>query len=138
MFHQQSFRKVISLTLIFALYILMLPAVTSGPQVTAQSPDRVVVPDAVPVIAPGSAYKLKTLLSDVPGLAPILDPLLVNPWGISLTGIQPVLDRQQRNQYYAADPRRRGGQPCHAQRKSANNYNSGWVADRHRRERSRN
>src|ERR1044072_6522588 len=46
-------------------------------------------PDAVPNIAPGSAYRLTTLLSDNPGLAPVLDPLLVNPWGLTVRGTSP-------------------------------------------------
>src|SRR5205085_11807881 len=29
------------------------------------------------------------LLSDIPGLAPVLDPLLVNPWGISMSSSSP-------------------------------------------------
>jgi uncharacterized protein (TIGR03118 family) len=92
MFHQQSkkqtAKKLISLTLTLALYVLMLPIVSSGParsRVAAQSP----APDAIPVIAPGSAYRQTNLLSDVPGLAPVLDPLLVNPWGITLTASSP-------------------------------------------------
>jgi uncharacterized protein (TIGR03118 family) len=40
----------------------------------------------VPNIAPGSAYRMTTLISDAPGLAPILDPLLVNPWGLTSRG----------------------------------------------------
>src|SRR5436309_1965659 len=43
----------------------------------------------VPVIAPGSAYRQTNLISDIPGLAPVLDPLLVNPWGITATGSSP-------------------------------------------------
>ncbi|MCA1617751.1 MAG: TIGR03118 family protein [Acidobacteria bacterium] len=43
----------------------------------------------IPVIAPGSAYRQTNLISDVPGLAPVLDPLLVNPWGLSLTATSP-------------------------------------------------
>jgi len=43
----------------------------------------------IPIIAPGSAYRQTNLLSDSPGLAPVLDPLLVNPWGISMTGSSP-------------------------------------------------
>ncbi|MCA1629582.1 MAG: TIGR03118 family protein [Acidobacteria bacterium] len=43
----------------------------------------------IPVIAPGSAYRQTNLISDVPGLSPVLDPLLVNPWGISLTASSP-------------------------------------------------
>src|SRR5207253_11035685 len=44
---------------------------------------------AVPPIAPGSAYRQTNLVSDVPGLSPLLDPLLVNPWGISMTASSP-------------------------------------------------
>jgi hypothetical protein len=38
---------------------------------------------------PGSAYRQTNLVSDVPGLAPVLDPLLVNPWGITKTAASP-------------------------------------------------
>ena len=43
----------------------------------------------IPVIAPGSAYRQTNFISDLPGLAPVQDPLLVNPWGISLTASSP-------------------------------------------------
>lgn len=43
----------------------------------------------LPSIAPGSAYRQTNLISDVPGMAPVLDPLLVNPWGISVRGTSP-------------------------------------------------
>src|ERR1043166_1150321 len=43
----------------------------------------------VPSIAPGSAYRQTNLISDVPGLAPVLDPLLVNPWGLTVRGTSP-------------------------------------------------
>ncbi|HEY8187482.1 MAG TPA: TIGR03118 family protein, partial [Pyrinomonadaceae bacterium] len=39
--------------------------------------------------APGSAYRQTNLISDAPGLAPVLDPLLVNPWGITMTASSP-------------------------------------------------
>jgi len=45
--------------------------------------------NTVPVIAPGSAYRQTNLISDLPGVAPVLDPLLVNPWGISMTASSP-------------------------------------------------
>src|SRR5688572_21868350 len=45
--------------------------------------------NTIPVIAPGSSYIQTNLISDSPGLAPVLDPLLVNPWGISKTGSSP-------------------------------------------------
>jgi|GEM_PF-524042 len=46
-------------------------------------------PQDIPVIPPGSAYRQTNLLSDIPGLARVLDPLLVNPWGISMTSSSP-------------------------------------------------
>jgi uncharacterized protein (TIGR03118 family) len=45
--------------------------------------------NAIPVIAPGSAYRQTNFVSDVPGIAFIQDPLLVNPWGISMTATSP-------------------------------------------------
>lgn len=96
MFHLQfrttKARKLISVTLSLALYILMLPIVSSGPaspRVAAQSPSDGITPNAIPVIAPGSAYRQTNHVSDLPGVATIQDPLLVNPWGISLTGSSP-------------------------------------------------
>src|SRR4051812_10508314 len=58
----------------------------SAPRVRAQSPDG---PSAVPNIAPGSAYRQTNLLSDIPGMAPVLDPLLVNPWGMAASASSP-------------------------------------------------
>src|SRR5688572_6960088 len=43
----------------------------------------------IPIIAPGSAYRQTNFVSDVPGLAFVQDPLLVNPWGISMTASSP-------------------------------------------------
>jgi uncharacterized protein (TIGR03118 family) len=43
----------------------------------------------IPNIAPGAAYRQTNLLADVPGLAPVLDPLLVNPWGLTVRGTSP-------------------------------------------------
>jgi uncharacterized protein (TIGR03118 family) len=45
--------------------------------------------NTVPVIAPGSAYRQTNFVSDLPGVAFIQDPLLVNPWGISSTATSP-------------------------------------------------
>ncbi len=92
MFHLQyrksKVRKLISVMLSLALYVVMLPLMSSGPvfRVAAQSG---VIPNAVPVIAPGSAYRQTNLISDQAGLAPVQDPLMVNPWGISLTASSP-------------------------------------------------
>ena len=43
----------------------------------------------VPNIAPGSAYRQTNLISDIPGMAPVLDPLLVNPWGLTFRTTSP-------------------------------------------------
>jgi uncharacterized protein (TIGR03118 family) len=43
----------------------------------------------IPVIPPGSAYRQTNLISDSPGVAFVLDPLLVNPWGVSKTSSSP-------------------------------------------------
>jgi uncharacterized protein (TIGR03118 family) len=48
-----------------------------------------VSPNGVPVIPPGSAYRQTNFISDIPGLAPILDPLLINPWGMTVRGTSP-------------------------------------------------
>lgn len=101
MFHLQSqsrhARKFISVALSFFLYLVMLPVVSSKPAVTraksvrttttAQDPGPA-APDII-VIPPGNAYRQRNFVSDIPGLAPVLDPLLVNPWGISATASSP-------------------------------------------------
>ena len=70
----------LALTLMFAVALLPPPPATR--RVAAQEPQ-------IPVIAPGSAYRQTNLITDVPGLAPVLDPLLVNPWGLSLNASSP-------------------------------------------------
>jgi uncharacterized protein (TIGR03118 family) len=85
---RNSVQLIISLAVTWLLSLSLLPVLPS--QSTALS--QVVndpTQDLVPVIAPGSAYRQTNLISDVPGLAPIQDPLLVNPWGISKTGSSP-------------------------------------------------
>jgi len=101
MFHLHSkrrhARKLISVALSFFLYLVMLPVVSSRPAVslakgvttgrTSQDPSPQ-LPN-IPVIPPRQAYRQTNFVSDSPGLAPVLDPLLVNPWGISMTGSSP-------------------------------------------------
>ncbi len=85
-------RKLISLSLSFFLYLCLLPVIPNSPAraKSARGGDpQDQAPDAIPVIAPGSAYRQTNLVTDTPGLAPVLDPLLVNPWGMSLTGSSP-------------------------------------------------
>ena len=87
-------RKVVSVVLSVSLYVLMVPIVSSTPRVTQaagrSNGDRQepAAPDII-VIPPGSAYRQTNFVTDIPGLAPVLDPLLVNPWGISATGSSP-------------------------------------------------
>src|SRR5258706_12364990 len=85
-------RKLISVALSICLYVLMLPVISTtgrlthaaGPSSSAPQQQQPAAPDII-VIPPGSAYRQTNFISDIPGLAPILDPLLVNPWGISAT-----------------------------------------------------
>ena len=92
-------RRLISVTLSISLYVLMLPMVSSTPRVTqaagttsspqpSSAQQDPPAPDIV-VIPPGSAYRQTNFISDIPGLAPVLDPLLVNPWGITATASSP-------------------------------------------------
>jgi uncharacterized protein (TIGR03118 family) len=81
-------RKLISLTLTLVLVGLGLPSF--APSHARIAPKTTLDQDPlIPVIAPGSAYRVTHLVSDSPGLAPVLDPLLVNPWGISMTASSP-------------------------------------------------
>ncbi len=80
-------RKRVALSLSFFLYLCMLPVIPSPPASARSAAPKDGRPGAKPadhsVIPPGSAYRQTNFISDIPGLAPVLDPLLVNPWGIS-------------------------------------------------------
>jgi uncharacterized protein (TIGR03118 family) len=80
-------RKSVSTALAFLFVFAFLPQPPRSARAAAA--DDGGVSAAVPVIAPGSAYRQTNLISDIPGLAPVLDPLLVNPWGISMTASSP-------------------------------------------------
>ena len=90
-------RKLISVSLSLLLYVLMLPVVSSVPTVAERKvrrasqlrPHQLHQEPNIIVIAPGSAYRQTNFISDYPGPRPVLDPLLVNPWGISVTGSSP-------------------------------------------------
>jgi uncharacterized protein (TIGR03118 family) len=72
-------KQIVGLVLgIFGLILFV--AGFAAPRLTAQQPNG---SSGVPSIPPGSAYRLQTLVSDIPGMAPVLDPLLVNPWGVA-------------------------------------------------------
>jgi uncharacterized protein (TIGR03118 family) len=78
--------KRVSSLLFGFLGLVLLTVAWVAPRLTAQEPTGT---DDVPNIAPGSAYRQTNLLSDIPGLAPVLDPLLVNPWGMTVRGTSP-------------------------------------------------
>ncbi|HEX7957354.1 MAG TPA: TIGR03118 family protein, partial [Pyrinomonadaceae bacterium] len=81
-------RKTVGLVLTLAFSFALLPPPPQRAARAAAAADDPQSP-AIPLIAPGSAYRLTTLVSDIPGLAPVLDPQLVNPWGISVRGTSP-------------------------------------------------
>src|SRR5437870_7934774 len=74
-----------------AIAILAISLVVGSPfkRIIATVGAQQQLPPNVPVIAPGSAYRQTNFISDVPGLAPVLDPLLVNPWGVTATASSP-------------------------------------------------
>src|ERR1051326_6930198 len=81
-------RVLISLALLATLFGVAIFSARSLRTVTAQQPTGA-SQDSVPSIAPGSAYRQTNLISDIPGYAPVLDPLLVNPWGLTVRGTSP-------------------------------------------------
>lgn len=77
----------ISLALVGIMYLCLLPVLPAASTSRASiEPEQ---DPQIPVIAAGSAYRQANLVSDIPGYAAVLDPLLVNPWGISATGTSP-------------------------------------------------
>jgi len=95
MLHMRSRRRpartFVSLSLSFLLYLCMLPLTGAAPALTrAPAKHKADVQQQnIPIVAPGSAYRQTNFVSDVPGLANLQDPLLVNPWGITMTASSP-------------------------------------------------
>ena len=95
--NKRQARSFISIALSICLYALMLPAVSSAPRLARVPPkpetrtqqDQAPQLPNVPPIPAGSAYRQTNFISDIPGLAPVLDPFLVNPWGISASASSP-------------------------------------------------
>jgi uncharacterized protein (TIGR03118 family) len=75
----------------------MLPVIPSGPaHAKGVPPTQNVQPQdqgpqapSIPTPTPGTVYRQTNFVSDIPGLAPIQDPFLVNPWGITTRGTSP-------------------------------------------------
>src|ERR1043166_6754825 len=84
-------RKLISLSTSCLLFLCMVPLVPFSPSSHAspRAPQPMMQDDNIVNIAPGSAYRQTNLISDVPGLGPVLGPLMVNPWGLTVRGTSP-------------------------------------------------
>ena len=87
-------RQIISLSLTLFLCLCVTPTMRSSSAPTRAKVKAVTVKSSpqdqfVPIIPAGSAYRQTNFVSDIPGLAPIQDPLLVNPWGIAFRGTSP-------------------------------------------------
>jgi len=67
----------------------LMSSITTHAQNQAGSKGDDVHAEATPTPTPGSRYRQTNLTSDLPNFALIQDPLLVNPWGISMTGTSP-------------------------------------------------
>src|SRR2546421_3676531 len=80
--------RVLFALLFTMLFVFAFLAMRSLRPVTAQQPTGA-SQEGVPNIPAGSACRQTNLVSDIPGFAPIQDPLLVNPWGISMTASSP-------------------------------------------------
>jgi uncharacterized protein (TIGR03118 family) len=80
------FRVLACLVLVAFFAIALVPTRVTR---TVIAQDNTGIRPEIVVIPPGSAYRQTNLLSDIPGFAPVLDPLLVNPWGISATASSP-------------------------------------------------
>src|ERR1043166_6708653 len=70
-----------------AVALALLPDRVASPVGAQQATP--IQPSIVPPIPPGSAYRQTNFISDLPGLAFVQDPLLINPWGIAFRGTTP-------------------------------------------------
>src|SRR5947209_7171874 len=81
-------RKSVSAALVALMVLAFVPAPPAS-RVTAQTAGNDTPTPAIPTPTPGTVYRQTNLISDIPGLAPVLDPLLVNPWGLTATSSSP-------------------------------------------------
>src|SRR5215471_4292530 len=74
---------------VIVISLFVIPTVllkfTRGASAQEQSGDH----PAIPQPSPGTVYHRTNLISDIPGFAPLQDPLMVNPWGVSVRGASP-------------------------------------------------
>jgi uncharacterized protein (TIGR03118 family) len=78
-----------ALLLLSVLALSLIVSFSSSAQTTTDERDTGQI--QLPLVIPpaGEAYRQTNFVSDVPGIALLRDPLLVNPWGISLTATSP-------------------------------------------------
>jgi uncharacterized protein (TIGR03118 family) len=87
---ERRFKSTVGVVLTFAfLFTLLPPPRQHAAPRAARAPQDAPAPPSIPNIPAGQAYRLTTLISDIPGLAPVLDRFLVNPWGLTVRGTSP-------------------------------------------------
>src|SRR6185295_7367996 len=74
--------------------LLVLPNFKSSARIAnrlaKQTPQDPVSADGLgPNIIPANVYRQTNLVSDIPNLGQIIDPNLVNPWGLSMSATSP-------------------------------------------------
>src|SRR5438270_12753295 len=79
----------------YILFALIIAGLLSAALITQRSvrpawaqEGAKITPD-IAAVPPGQAYRQTNLISDIPGLSPLQDPLLVNPWGVTATASSP-------------------------------------------------
>src|SRR5437763_3793252 len=82
-------KESVSVALTFLLVLVFLPTAPPSSRVVAQTAGDI-RPANILAAPAGSAYRVTHLASDIPGFAPVLDPLLVNPWGLATATTSPL------------------------------------------------
>lgn len=88
-YHQRQTLFGVALICLLSLIALSGTTVRVIDAQDAQKDNGQVTPLAVATPTPGTRYRQTNLVSDVPGFALIQDPLIVNPWGVSMTSSSP-------------------------------------------------
>jgi hypothetical protein len=97
-------RKLISLSLSLFLYLCLLPVMPGSPSraktVAPNGDPQDQIPNAIPVIAPGSAYRQTNLITDSPGLSAGPGSIARQSLGHHVDGKQSLLGCEQWHQHY--------------------------------------
>src|SRR5947209_6879685 len=89
-FVNNHYRKIVGLTILVMACAILLAGITSsakGPGRHSRSARQ--NPDNVTVNVGTNNYRQTYLVSDVPAVGTLLDPLLVNPWGLTFSATSP-------------------------------------------------